>query len=83
MPDNIITLEKYHYTKKSVEGTWRESVADVDGRVFPYNVNRTPETVIEGFLDMLILSRTNILTDSLSSFLFFAKIYSKLDKLGE
>ena len=83
LPDNIITLEKYHYTYKSVEGTWRESVADVDGRVFPYNVNRNPETVIEGFLDMLILSRTNILTDSLSSFLFFAKIYSKLDKLGE
>jgi hypothetical protein len=81
LPDNIITIEKHHYTKKSVDAPWRHLVEDVDGRTFPYNVNRTSETVVEGFIDMLILSRTNILTEGSSSFLFFAKVYSKLNEL--
>ena len=43
------------------------------------NVNRTETSVIEAFIDLLILSKTKILSDSISTFLYFAKKYNKLN----
>jgi hypothetical protein len=83
LPDNIIVFDKSSYVKKAVEGTWREDVADVDGRVCNYNTLRDEQSVIEAFIDMLILSRTTIeYGHPISSFWYFAKIYSNLSSLN-
>lgn len=83
LPNNIIVFNKNSYVKKAVEGTWREDVPDVDGRVCNYNTLRDEESVIEAFIDMLILSRTTIeYGHPISSFWYFAKIYSNLSLLN-
>lgn len=77
---NVITHKKNHYVDKLINGTWRETITDSEGRSFNFNVNRTKESVIDGFVDMLILSRTNIVVkNNKSTFLEFAKLYQYLD----
>lgn len=66
---NVIAYPKTHYVEKLVDGPWRQSrVQDRDGRVFPNNIDRPRESVIQAWMDMLILSRTTILHTVKSSF---------------
>lgn len=74
---NVITFEKNNYVTKLVDGSWNANIIDSEGRSFIFNVNRNRESVIEAFIDMLILSKTNILTNNSSTFLNFAKLYGK------
>lgn len=77
---NVIVHQKDHYVDKLVQGTWRETITDSEGRSFNFNVNRSRDSVIDGFVDMLILSRTNIaVKNNKSTFLEFAKLYQHLD----
>lgn len=76
---NVITYPKNHYVKKLKGGTWNDLIIDNEGRQFNFNVNRTKESVIEGFIDLLILSRTNIIIESHSTFLKFAKLYKNIN----
>lgn len=76
---NVRVLPKTSYVEKLVDGAWTTSIKDTEGRTFSYNVNRSTQSVIEAFADLLILSRTNIIIRNKSSFLGWAKIYSKLD----
>lgn len=76
---NVKVLPKTSYVEKLVEGSWTASIKDTEGRNFSYNVNRSTQSVVEAFADLLILSRTNIIIRNKSSFLGWAKIYSKLD----
>lgn len=93
--DNVITYPKTSYTQKLVEGDWTSKVIDGEGRTFHYNVLRSGQSVREAFIDLLILSRTKIITESRegflgwrrkknkSSFLQWAIIYSAIEKLQE
>lgn len=80
LPDNIIVNSKNSYVKKAVEGTWRETVDAGDGRKQDYNTLIDIESAREAFIDMLILSRTDIkYRHEHSSFSWFSEIYSKVD----
>lgn len=66
---NVVTFPKTHYVEKLVPGAWRQdAVCDPDGRVFPNNINRTRDSVIQAWIDLLILSETYILPTVKSSF---------------
>lgn len=78
---NVKIFSKTSYVEKLIDGSWTSKIKDTDGRIFPYNVNRPSQSVIEGFIDLLILSRTNIIIKNKSSFLGWAKIYSMIDNL--
>jgi len=75
---NVITFEKNNYVDKLIDSDWNASIIDSEGRSFIFNVNRSRESVIEAFIDMLILSKTNIITENSSTFLNFAKLYGKI-----
>ena len=75
---NVVTFPKTSYVEKLTDGDWNAKIQDADGRDFNFNVLRSRESVIEGFCDMLILSRTNIISQSPSSFLRFARLFSSL-----
>jgi|TARA_R110002153_G_scaffold92084_2_gene223871 hypothetical protein len=78
-PDNIIVNTKNSYVKKAVEGTWRETVDAGDGRKQDYNTLIDVESAREAFIDLLILSRTDIkYRHEHSSFSWFSEIYSKV-----
>lgn len=76
---NVITNKKTEYTEKLNKNVgWNDVVEDTENRFFGFNINRSKISVIEGFIDLLILSRTKIITDNHSTFLKFAKRYSKI-----
>lgn len=79
---NVLVLPKTTYVEKLTEGDWTTKIKDTEGRVFPYNVNRSAQSVIEAFADLLILSRTNIIIRNKSSFLGWAKIYAQVENLN-
>lgn len=68
---NTISRKKISYVRKYEEGDWR--IGD------SFNVYRDKNSVIDGFIDMLILSRTSIVKLSdISSFLKFALYFKKI-----
>lgn len=78
---NVLVYPKTSYVEKLVDGEWTTKIKDSEGRIFPYNVDRSKQSVIEAFIDLLILSRTNIIIRNKSSFLGWAKIYALVSDL--
>jgi hypothetical protein len=69
-------LSKKEYPQKLIEGDWNDRIVDPEGRVFNFNVSRSRQASIEAFIDMLILSKTNIIeTNKNSTFFQFANYY--------
>ena len=73
---NVHARHKNSYVEKLIPGEWYESITDTDGRQTKYNINRNKQSVIEAFVDMLILSRTWIRPTVKSSFLNFARYFA-------
>ena len=79
---NVIRFNKYNYaTKMNLDFDWNDLTEDTEGRYFNFNVNRSSQSVVEAFKDLLILSKTNIIkTSNTSTFLNLAMLYSELNK---
>lgn len=77
--ENVYIYPKSKYVEKLKDGGWNDLTTDFEGRKFTFNVNRPRQSVIEAFVDLLILSRTNIIVNGVSSFLNFAKLYSNIE----
>ena len=78
---NVLVYPKTSYVEKLIDGNWTTKIKDSEGRIFPYNVDRSKQSVIEAFIDLLILSRTNIIIRNKSSFLGWAKVYALVSDL--
>ena len=76
---NVVRYIKTEYAGKLVEGGWLDQTTDTNGRVYNYNVNRPRQSVIEAFIDLLILSRTTIEFTVKSSFSRLAVVYSHIN----
>ena len=76
--ENVFVHPKTSYVEKFKEGGWNDCIIDNAGRCNNFNVNRPRQSVIEAFIDLLILSRTNIIVNGPSTFLHFAKYYSAI-----
>ena len=76
--DNVLSFEKTSYAEKLVDGGWNSNIVDDVGRSFTFNVNRTKESSIDAFCDMILLSKTATRFDtSGSSFLVCSNLISK------
>ena len=60
--------------KREAQAAWQQWTRDSDGRAFPFNIERSAAAVVEGWIDLLILSRTLLLPTSSSTFLAFARL---------
>ncbi len=60
--------------KVQKNAAWLHMTTDQDGREFPYNIERGATSVVEGLIDLLILSRTELLPTSGSTFLSMARL---------
>lgn len=70
---NVFLHNKSQYVEKLVDGTWNSYIVDQLGNPFPFNVNRSQQSVLDAVIDLLLLSRSNILsTDMRSRFLQIA-----------
>jgi hypothetical protein len=66
---NTVTHPKEAYVEKLVEGGWNAPATDHSGRVYACNVNRNAQSVIDAVVDLLILSHSQIVKTSESTFL--------------
>lgn len=72
---NVFNFPKQHYVEKLAPGDWNTEYTDAYGQKWPYNVNRKAECVIEGLVDLLILSKSDLrYSTGFSTFLQTARI---------
>lgn len=76
---NIKTYAKKSYVELlDPNGGWNTMTRDEYGHQFPFNVKRSRQSVIEAMVDLLILSRSNVInTDHRSTFLQTALLLKK------
>jgi len=73
---NCAVFEKTAFPEKLEEGAaWQHWTVDAEGRRFPYNITRSGASVVEGLIDLLILSQTEIVPTSGSTFLATARLF--------
>jgi len=74
---NLIFYPKLHYTEKFDKlKNWNGPTIDNDNRRWNYNAARNEPSMIEAFIEMLILSKTTINGNPKSSFLGWAKRFA-------
>jgi hypothetical protein len=66
---NVAIHEKQAYVEKLVAGDWTALAADHSGRVYPCNVNRSAHSVIDAVVDLIVLSHSEVIKTSNSTFL--------------
>jgi hypothetical protein len=66
---NVAVYGKQAYVEKLVAGDWTTLAADHSGRVYPCNVNRSAQSVIDALVDLLVLSHSKVVKTSNSTFL--------------
>jgi hypothetical protein len=65
----VLVYPKRAHVEKRVDGQWTAVTADHSGRLYPCNVNRGAASVEDALVDLLILSRSQIVKTSNSTFL--------------
>jgi hypothetical protein len=65
---NVSTYTKRAYVKTRVDGDWTTLTADHSGRVYASNVTRSATSVEDAVIDLLILSYSQIVDTSKSTF---------------
>ena len=74
-----------HPVKLHPEKNWNDVIIDEEGRQFPFNISRTPDSISESIIDLLTLSKARLLYTSKSTFLNFALLMggSNLDPVSK
>jgi hypothetical protein len=79
LPNCIISESSYFPEKLNHLKAWGETYVDSKTGIQEYNINRSEQSVIDGLVDLIILSNTSIVETSKSSFLQLAAIFGKLN----
>jgi len=66
---HVVIHDKRQYVAKRVDGDWSAPNADHSGRVYACNVERSDVSVMDAVVDMLVLSASQIVRTSGSTFL--------------
>jgi len=66
---NVVVYPKRAYVERLVDGGWNARTADHSGRIYACNVNRNAESVEDALVDLLLLSRSQVVKTSNSTFL--------------
>lgn len=73
---NCAVFEKHSFPEKMVlDSSWNARTVDDQGRVFGFNITRSPDAIADALVDLLILSRTTHVATSHSTFLRMSMIF--------
>jgi hypothetical protein len=79
---NVVVHAKRAYVEKAVDGGWNTPTADHSGRVYACNVQRSAASVEDAIVDLLVLSRSQIVRTSGSTFLNTALLIKQATALA-
>ena len=72
---NIFTRKKTSYPGKTNSNSgWNDLTYDTANRLYPFNMDRSVESCIEGVIDFIILANSNIIGNSGSTYQFLARL---------
>lgn len=75
---NCAVFEKTAFPEKlDGQAAWLHWTVDAEGRRFPFNITRSGASVVEGLIDLLILSQTEIVPTSGSTFQATARLFGR------
>ena len=75
---NCAVFEKTAFPEKLAgDAGWQHWTTDAEGRRFPFNITRSSAAVVEGLVDLLVLSQTEIVPTSNSTFLATARLFGR------
>jgi len=78
---NVFKFDKKQYVAKFTEGSWNEHVREINSN---FNVTRSSESVTNAIVDLLILSRSTIISPDVgSTFADTAKLINKSRRILE
>ena len=81
---NVSVYPKTSYVEKLTEdGEWRSIIVDDTGIEYPFNVERSDESVQQAIIDLYILSKSDIMKTSDSSFLQTAILLKNSHQNGQ
>lgn len=81
---NVFYYAKTSYVEKLVPGDWSTPITDSFDNVWPYNIKRSRDSVLEAMVDLLILSQSNIVpSNTRSSFLGTATFFKQARMAGQ
>ena len=66
---NVVVYPKRAYVERLVDGGWNTPTADHSGRIYACNVNRNALSVEDAIVDLLLLSHSQVVKTSNSTFL--------------
>jgi hypothetical protein len=66
---NVAIFPKTAHVEKRVDGDWMAVTADHSGRLYAGNINRSGQSVIDAIVDLLLLSYSQVVKTSNSTFL--------------
>lgn len=75
---NALVYQKRAHVEKMVTGDWNALTTDYSGRLYAGNVNRSAASVEDALVDLLILSRSQIVKTSNSTFLSTALLLQQV-----
>lgn len=78
---NVAIYPKRAHVEKLVGGGWNSTTTDQSGRLYASNVKRSGDSVEDALVDLLILSRSQIVKTSNSTFLNTALLLKQTDAL--
>jgi hypothetical protein len=76
----VVIYPKRAYVEKRVTGNWNAVNTDHSGRLYPFNVERSATSVEDALVDLLILSRSQLVMTSNSTFLNAALLLQRAGK---
>lgn len=72
---NVFKYEKQDYVKKLLDGSWNSTIVDSNKNSFAFNVDRSKQSVVDAVVDLLILSKSTIISPDVgSTFMHTAKL---------
>ena len=75
---NVVVYDKRAHVEKRVDGGWNSVTTDHSGRAYACNVTRSAASVEDAVVDLLILSRSQIVKTSNSTFLSTALLLQQI-----
>jgi hypothetical protein len=66
---NVAIFPKSAHVEKMIQGEWTAVTADHSGRLYAGNINRSGQSVIDAVVDLLLLSYSQVVKTSNSTFL--------------
>jgi hypothetical protein len=81
IPNIVIKYDKRHVIKKQDKASWTKDTyfGETNSYIYPSNVRRTQDSILDAVVDLLLLSNSRLIGDSVSTFFLVAQFLQEVE----